>query len=89
MRLAAEAGLKAFVLTSWVGLLAPPGLPNDMAAAFSRAADLSRADPSIQKRLEEAGLQAQGGPPAKLAAMLKDEATLYRRIADNARLKFE
>ena len=86
---AAEAGLKPFVLTSWVGLLAPPGLPDDIAAALNRAADLSRADTSVQKRLEEAGLQAQGGAPSKLAAMIKDEAKLYRRIADDARLKFE
>lgn len=86
---AAEAGLKPFVLTSWVGLLAPPGLPDALVQQLSRAADLSRADASVHKRLEEAGLQAQGGPPSKLAAMIKDESILYRRIADDARLKFE
>ena len=86
---AAEAGLKPFVLMSWVGLLAPPGLPDALADQLSRAADLSRADMSVQKRLEEAGLQAQGGPPSKLAAMIKDESNLYRRIAETARLKFE
>ena len=86
---AAEAGLKPFVLVSWVGLLAPPGLPEALADQLSRAADLSRADLSVQKRLEETGLQAQGGPPSKLAAMIKDESNLYRRIAETARLKFE
>jgi len=86
---AAEAGLKPFVLVSWVGLLGPPGLPEAVAEQLSRAADLSRAKASVQTRLEETGLLVQGGPPSKLAAMLKDESSLYRRIAETARLKFE
>ena len=86
---AAEAGLKAFVLTSWVGLLAPHGLADDIAMSLNRAADLSRADASVQKRLEEMGLMAHGGPQSKLALTLKDESNLYRRIAENARLTFE
>ena len=86
---ASEAGLKPFVLMSWVGLLAPPGLPAAIAEQLSQAADLSRVDSSVKKRLDEIGLLPQGGPPSKLATMIKDESKLYRGIADKARLKFE
>ena len=86
---AVEAGLKSFVLTSWVGLLGPPGLPDNLAAQLSKAADLTSADALVLKRLEESGLRVEGGSSAKLAAMIKNEWSLYRNIANTSRLKFD
>jgi tripartite-type tricarboxylate transporter receptor subunit TctC len=86
---AAEAGLKAFTLESWVGLLAPAGTPQPVLDRLNKAAAAAVADPGVQKRFAELGLQPEGGAASRLAAMLRGEATLYRRIATQARLQFE
>lgn len=86
---AVEAGVKGFVQQSWVGLLAPAATPAATLERLNKAAAAAVADPGVQKRFAELGLQAQGGPPSRLAGMIGDELTLYRKIAVDAKLQFE
>jgi tripartite-type tricarboxylate transporter receptor subunit TctC len=86
---AVEAGVKGFVQQSWVGLLAPAATPAATLERLNKAAAAAVADPGVQKRFGELGLQAQGGPPSRLAGMIGDELTLYRKIAVDAKLQFE
>jgi tripartite-type tricarboxylate transporter receptor subunit TctC len=86
---AVEAGVKGFVQQSWVGLLAPAATPAGTLERLNKAAAAAVADPGVQKRFAELGLQAQGGPPSRLAGMIGDELTLYRKIAVDAKLQFE
>ncbi|QJW83763.1 hypothetical protein HK414_06320 [Ramlibacter terrae] len=86
---AAEAGLKAFTLNSWVGLLAPLGTPAATIDRLNKAAGAAVADPAVQKRLAELGLEAAGGPAARLGAMIREDMGLYRGIATRSKLTFE
>ena len=86
---AVEAGVKGFVQQSWVGLLAPAATPAATLERLNKAAAAAVADPGVQKRFGELGLQAQGGPASRLAGMIGDELTLYRKIAVDAKLQFE
>jgi tripartite-type tricarboxylate transporter receptor subunit TctC len=86
---AAQAGLKPFTLQSWVGLLAPAGTPQSIVDRLSTAAAAAVADPSVQKRLAELGMEAEGGPAARLGAMIHEDAVLYRGIAKQSRLTFD
>jgi tripartite-type tricarboxylate transporter receptor subunit TctC len=86
---AQEAGVKGFVQESWVGVLAPAGTPADIVNKLSKAAAVAVADPSVRQRLAEIGLQAEGGPAARLAEAIRGETALNRKIAADARLQFE
>jgi tripartite-type tricarboxylate transporter receptor subunit TctC len=84
-----EAGVKGYVLESWVGLFAPVGTPAAAIERLNKAAGNAVADPAVQKRFAEMGLQAHGGPSSKLGNAIRDELVLYRKIAADAKLNFE
>lgn len=86
---ATEAGAKGFVQQSWVGLLAPAGTPATTLERLNKAAAAAVADPAVQKRFAELGLQPEGGPASRLSSMIGNELALYRKIAADAKLQFE
>jgi tripartite-type tricarboxylate transporter receptor subunit TctC len=86
---AAEAGLKGFVQQSWVGILVPGATPAVVVERLNKAAGAAVADAAVQKRFAEMGLQAQGGPASRLAEVIRAELGLNRKIAADAKLRFE
>ncbi len=84
---AAEAGLKDFVLDSWVGMLAPPGTPPFVVDRLSRAANTALADPALRKLLADLGVNPVSGSPAAMTAAIQRDMTLYSRIATEAHIK--
>ena len=86
---AVEAGLKGFELASWVGLLAPAATPPATVARINAALNTALADASLRRRLQELGMKPEGGSAERMRQQLRDDGTLYRRIAADARLRFE
>ncbi|HEY8358859.1 MAG TPA: tripartite tricarboxylate transporter substrate-binding protein [Ramlibacter sp.] len=86
---AAEAGMKAFTLQSWVGVLAPQGTPQAVLERLNKATAAAASDPAVQKRFAELGLQAEGGPAARLGTMIREDVALYRGIAARSKLTFD
>lgn len=86
---AAEAGLKGFVLDSWAGLLAPAGTPPAALARLNEALNKAVADPALRSRLQEMGLAPEGGSVERMSQQIRDDMGLYRRIAADAKMRFE
>lgn len=86
---AVEAGLKRFELASWVGLLAPAATPPATVARINAALNTALADASLRRRLQELGMKPEGGSAERMRQQLRDDGTLYRRIAADAKLRFE
>jgi len=86
---AAEAGLKAFVLDSWAGLLAPAGTPPATLARLNEALNKAVADPALRSRLQEMGLSPEGGSSERMSQQIREDMLLYRRIAADAKMRFE
>lgn len=87
---AAEVGLKPFSkMQSWVGILAPAATPQPVLQKLNKAAAAAIAEPVVQKRLAELGLEPQGGSASRLATAITEEMALYRRIAADSKLRFE
>lgn len=86
---AAEAGLKDFVLVSWVGLLAPLGTPPATVARLNAALNEAVAAPVVRQRLQEMGLVPEGGDPQRMLRQIRDDVKLHRRIAEQAKLRFD
>lgn len=86
---AAESGLKDYVMSSWVGFLAPAGTPPATVKALNQAINTVLAEPAVQKLLNDLGVSPAPNTPAAMEAAIRNELVLYRRIATNANLKVE
>lgn len=87
---APEAGLKEFsAMYSWIGVLAPAATPQPVLEKLQKAAAMAAADPVVQKRFAELGLQAEGGPASRLGSAIREDLLVYRKIATQAKLQFD
>src|ERR1700736_5663653 len=87
-----EAGVPGFFASLWYGLWVPKDTPQDIVAKLNATMVQALADPSVQKRFEELGIQitplAQQSPEA-LRAFQKAETERWWPIIKAANLKAE
>lgn len=84
-----EAGLRDYVFNSWVGLLAPAGTSPEKVARLNAALNSALADPGLRRRLQDLGLTPEGGSAARMQQQVRDDIAFHRRIAAQAKLRFE
>jgi len=87
-----EAGLAGFHMTLWNGLWVPKGTPKDAIARLNAAAVEAMADPAVQKRLNDLGLEVPAREqltPQALAAWHKAEINKWWPIIKKAGIKPE
>jgi len=89
---AEEAGLPGFHMTLWNGLWVPKGTPKDIVARLNAAVVEAMADPAVQKRLTDLGLELPARDqqtPQALAAWHKAEVDKWWPIIKKAGIKPE
>jgi tripartite-type tricarboxylate transporter receptor subunit TctC len=89
---AEEAGLPGFHMTLWNGLWVPKGTPKDVVARLNAAAVEAMADPAVQKRLNDLGLEvpaADQQTPQALGVWHKAEVDKWWPIIKKAGIKPE
>ncbi|MBX9778112.1 MAG: tripartite tricarboxylate transporter substrate binding protein BugD [Xanthobacteraceae bacterium] len=89
---AEEAGLPGFHMTLWNGLWAPKGTPKDAIARLNTAAVAAMADPAVQKRLNDLGLEVparEQQTPQALGVWHKAEIDKWWPIVKKAGIKPE
>jgi tripartite-type tricarboxylate transporter receptor subunit TctC len=86
---AVEAGLKDFVIVSWVGLLAPVGTPPATVVRLNAALNEALAAPALRQRLQEMGLTPEGGDAPRMLSQVREDMRLHRQIAKQAGLRFD
>jgi len=87
-----EAGLPGFHMTLWNGLWVPKGTPKDAIARLNAAAVEALADPAVQKRLVDLGLEIpprEQQTPQALAIWHKAEIEKWWPIIKKAGIKPE
>ncbi len=84
----AEAGLRDYVFTSWVGLLAPATTPPAALARLNAALNTALADPVLRRRLQDLGLTPEGGSAARMQQQVSDDLAFHRRIVRDTKLRF-
>ncbi|PZW48322.1 tripartite-type tricarboxylate transporter receptor subunit TctC [Humitalea rosea] len=88
----AEAGVPNFLAASYVGLLAPAGIPADVEARLASAFAAALTDDLLKTRVDESGGVVVTGPdttPDGFATFLREELGRARRAAELAGLKPE
>lgn len=84
--LAEHPALKNMDISVWFALMAPPGLPEPVAAKLRKALAEVKQAPEFRKRLEDAGSRI-APPDVDMAKFLAAEDAKYRRIVDFAKIK--
>jgi tripartite-type tricarboxylate transporter receptor subunit TctC len=84
-----EAGVKGFSLPINHGIAAPAGTPPAVIARLNAAANEALRQPQLQQRARELGLVVAGGPPEKLAEVIRGDLAKFAKIATEANIPKE
>ncbi|MCY1545266.1 Tripartite tricarboxylate transporter family receptor [compost metagenome] len=70
----------------WFALMAPPNLPEAVAAKLRKALADSLQAPELRKKLEDSG-SIVAAPSADMGRFLADETAKYQKIVNFAKIK--
>src|SRR6267154_1568144 len=76
----AEAGVPNFIVTVWMGLLAPAATPRPIVDRIAAEVDKILASPEIKKVLAERGYETMGGGADKFAKYLDDDIARWAKV---------
>lgn len=83
----AEAGLPGFEVLSWNGVFVPAGTPRDIVMKLQAGIRKAVAQPDVQQRFAEQGIEAGGNTPEEFGAFLKAEADKWQPLVRRLGLK--
>ena len=79
----ADAGFPGFSVTSWMGLVGPAKLPQEIASRLNKDLNALLAEPAVVERIHTLGSDPKGGTPEDFKALVaKDIARWTKVIAD-------
>jgi len=85
----AEAGVPGFDVSSWYGIYAPAGLPQDVLAKLNAAFNDALRTTEIRERLTTQGWTVTGGSPEKFAAHTRAEVERWARVVKAANVRID
>ena len=80
----AEAGLPAFQVTFWSGLVAPSGTPPEVVAGLNTALRQALAGNEARTTLTRLGLEPAGNTPAEFARFIDAEIARWERVIQSS-----
>ena len=84
-----EGGLPGYDLTYWLAMFTPAGLPADIQQKLNAALNSTLGDETVRKRLADMGVVTVGGAADVLPRQIRLETEALRKIAADAKLKFD
>lgn len=81
-----EEGFPSLGVGVWVGLMAPTGTPADIVHKLNVEMNAIMAAPEIREAVEKMGLVPVGGPPERLAALVKGDVERWGRAVKAAKI---
>lgn len=86
----AEAGLPGFAPSSWFALLAPAGTPTGIISKLNQEINKALSDPEFAERaLVRQGLEPIGGPPERLASLMRTEMEKWEKLIRETGIRIE
>ena len=78
--------LKGYELVGWFSLMAPRGLPPEIAQRLATTLQDTLRDPAVRKKLEDAGMVPASGRE-DLAQLMAQETVKYEKLVEFARMR--
>jgi len=85
----AEAGVAAYSLTNWFGLLGPAGTPKDVLTKVHADVVKVLAEPELRKKIAEMGADVVGNSPEEFGAWMRAESAQWAEIIKSANIRPE
>jgi tripartite-type tricarboxylate transporter receptor subunit TctC len=85
----AESGLSGYETNTWNSLLAPRGTPPVVIERLNAAVAQVLSEPDLRERWAQQGIDAEPGPPARLASHIQAEIARFNRLVKATGLKLE
>ena len=85
----AEGGIKDAESFVWFGMAAPAKTPRAIVDKLNAECNRILLMPDVKRRLDELGLEVQGGTPDQFAAFVKVEAMRLQKLIDRGLLTRE
>jgi tripartite-type tricarboxylate transporter receptor subunit TctC len=85
----AEAGVKGYAVDAWFGLVAPAGVPKDIAAKLNAATVNALKSADVRQRFGELGYEAIGDTPEQFGATIKSDIDKYVQLIRKIGIKPE
>jgi tripartite-type tricarboxylate transporter receptor subunit TctC len=79
-----EAGVKGFVVTQWIGAIAPAGAPPRVIARLQQEIANALKQPDVAARLARDGTDPIGSSPKAFATFMRDESAKWLKVARQA-----
>jgi tripartite-type tricarboxylate transporter receptor subunit TctC len=76
----AEAGLKGYDVSNWLGVLAPAGTPKDVISTLHAALGRAMASPALRQPLVALGIEPTFGTPEEFTALMRTELPKWAEI---------
>jgi tripartite-type tricarboxylate transporter receptor subunit TctC len=76
-----ELGMPELAISNWFALLAPAGLPADIAATLAGALNEALAAPELKSSLAEIGLLVESAPPAETLGFVKADLARWTAMS--------
>ena len=80
----AEAGVKNYQASGWLGLWAPSGTPKPIVARLNQEVVAAVHDPVVRKKIIEQGAEGESTTPEGLAKFVASESAKWRNIIQKA-----
>jgi tripartite-type tricarboxylate transporter receptor subunit TctC len=79
--LADTPALKGYDISAWNGLFGPARMPAPVVARLNQALNDVLREPEVWRKLQQAGVETQGGTPQALAQKVRAEVARVRAVA--------
>jgi len=83
----AEAGLKDFIVDTWLGIMAPAQTPSAVVDKLSAESVRVLADEGLRKRLTELGVEPVGSTAAAFGEQVRQDVARWGRVVREAQIK--
>ena len=86
---AAEAGVPGFNLSTWWGIVAPAGTPQEIVKKLNESINDAASKDPLKSRLAKEGAQAYKVTPAEFQKILSSELKLWQSVVKSANIKID
>ncbi len=81
-----EAGYPKLQVDVWYGLFAPAGTPSELIAKLNQNVDQALKQPSVIETLKKQAIEPVGGPPERMAELLRSELDRWPAVVKAAHI---
>jgi tripartite-type tricarboxylate transporter receptor subunit TctC len=81
--------LPGFRSETWMGLVAPPGTPREIAAGLSAAVNRVLQDPEVRRSLNELQAEPVGNTPDQMAEIIRKDTERWSRVIQVANVQLD